>query len=75
MELEHILNGMKTTADYAIRELTATRPQELIIISLLVIAISIGAAVLINQRKIKKQLRELLDQKEDKPNSEEDFSN
>ena len=37
------------------------------IVILLLIAIGIGAAVLINQRKIKKQLRELLDQKEDKP--------
>lgn len=43
------------------------RLEEVIIIGLLVIAIGIGAAVLINQRKIKKQLRELLDQKEDKP--------
>jgi hypothetical protein len=43
------------------------RLEEIIIIGLLIIAIGIGAAVLINQRKIKKQLRELLDQKEDKP--------
>ena len=46
------------------------RLEEVIIIGLLVITIGIGAAVLINQRKIKKQLRELLDQKEDKPNGE-----
>lgn len=49
---------------------TTPRLEEVIIIGLLIIAIGIGAAVLINQRKIKKQLRELLDQKEDKPNDE-----
>ena len=60
-------NMVQRRINYAISELSATRPQEIIIIALLVIAIGIGAAVLINQWKIKKQLRELLDQKEDKP--------
>lgn len=50
-----------------LKELTKTRPQEIIIICLLVISISIGIAILINQKKIKKQLQQLLDQKKDEP--------
>ena len=67
MELEHIIIALETATKVIIRDVTKTRPQEIAIIGLLIIAIGIGAAVLINQRKIKKQLQELLDQKEDKP--------
>lgn len=71
--LEHRLNMTSETLN-AINYLDELwflpRLEEIIIIGLLVIAIGIGIAVLINQRKIKKQLREILNQKEDKPNGE-----
>lgn len=73
MNPEFIANMLDIHHKALVETLTATRPQEIIIIGLLVIAIGISAAVLINQRKARtelRQLRELLDQKEDKPNGE-----
>ena len=68
MDYEIMNNLLTRKNSYVIQELSKTRPQEIIIITLLIITIGIGAAILINQRKIKKQLRELLDQKKELQN-------